>query len=292
MDNKKKKSLNLNKKDKKKLIQRISKEIINSFNKIYWFNITKIIYFYRTYLSKKYKRKNFISLLCISRERAAKLELLLISIKEKTKFKNNIELLILIDNDEPMKKEYIELIKEYKKYFNIELYIRDFQKNTERVNFLVSQSKGNILFNTNDDMQIVTNNWDDKLNKEANKFSNDEGFCIWPYVDINKYKYLHCDFPIISRKWYEDLGYYLYPEFNHFYGDKWNCDLSKINKNFLVTNKIKISNIKREQMIKENDKTFFRTQSTHSKDEQIYLINKKKLFIESKKITIKKLNIF
>lgn len=292
MDDNKKEFLNLPKKKKKNLIQRIYKEIINSFNKIYWFNITKIIYIYRTYFLKKYKRKNFISLLCISRERVNKLELLLLSIKEKTKFKNNIELLILIDKDEPTKNQYIELINKYKKNFTIKLYIENFKKNTERVNFLASQCKGDILFNTNDDMHIETNDWDEELNKEANKFSNDEGFCIWPHVDINKYKYLHCDFPIVSRKWYEDLTYYLYPEFNHFYGDKWNCDLSKINKNFIVTNKVKIRNIKREQMIKENDKTFFRNQSTHKKDEEIYIINKKKLFLESNKINIRKLNIF
>jgi len=136
-------------------------------------------------------------------------------------------------------------------------------------------------------MHISTNNWDNALNNEANKFSNDEGFCIWPDVDINKYKYLHCDFPIINRKWYEDLTYYLYPEFNHFFGDKWNCDISKLNNNFLVTNKVKIKNIKREQMIRENDKTFFRTQSSHNKDNEIYIINKRKLFAESKKITVK-----
>jgi len=186
-----------------------------------------------------------------------------------------------------MKNDYIELINKYKKKFLIKLFIKDFKKNTERVNFLASKSKGNILFNTNDDMHISTNNWDNALNNEANKFSNDEGFCIWPDVDINKYKYLHCDFPIINRKWYEDLTYYLYPEFNHFFGDKWNCDISKLNNNFLVTNKVKIKNIKREQMIRENDKTFFRTQSSHNKDNEIYIINKKKLFAESKKITVK-----
>ena len=287
IEEKKKEFLNLPKKKKKKLIERLSKELSNTFNKIYWFNTTRINYFYRTYLSKKYKRNNFISLLCISRERVKKLELLFISIKEKTKYKNNIELLILIDKDEPMKNQYVELINKYKENFSIKLFIENFKKNTERVNFLASKSKGDILFNTNDDMHIVTNDWDNELNNEANKFSNDEGFCIWPDVDINKYKYLHCDFPIINRRWYEDLTYYLYPEFNHFFGDKWNCDISKINKNFLVTNKVKIKNIKREEMISENDKTFFRTQSSHKKDEEIYILNKEKLYTESKKINIK-----
>ena len=40
-------------------------------------------------------------------------------------------------------------------------------------------------------------------------------------------------------------------------------------------------------MISENDKTFFRTQSSHKKDEEIYILNKEKLYTESKKINIK-----
>ena len=130
IENHKKDFFNREKKKKKNLLKSLTKEILNAYNKIYWYTYTKLKYLLKTYISKKYNRNNFISLLCISRERNQRLDSLLNSINEKTKYKKNIEVLILIDKDEPKKDKYLELINKYKSFFSIELYIEEFKKNT------------------------------------------------------------------------------------------------------------------------------------------------------------------
>ena len=269
---------------KKNIFSSIKKEIITFIGKIYWYGNSKIIYFARTFLTKKDMRNITISILCISRERPKKLKNLLKSISEKTKNQKNIEFLLLIDKDDPEIFDYIKLIEEYKKKINIKFYKSELKINSERINFLAKQSKNEIIFNTNDDMHIETNLWDEILNSEAVKFNRNEPFCIWPNVDINKYKFLHCDFPIINRKWYEILDYLIFPKINHFYGDTWNCEISKRSGKYLISKKIRIFNIKRAQMIAEKDKTFIRLQEKHSKDKEIYLSNKFQLKLDSKKI--------
>ena len=67
----------------------------------------------------------------ISQLKALRITSLTICLKHKCfeKYKNNIELLILIDKDEPMKNQYVELINKYKeKYLNIIDYIIEILK--------------------------------------------------------------------------------------------------------------------------------------------------------------------
>jgi len=153
----------------------------------------------------------------------------------------------------------LNLLNKYKKHFIIKIYINKIIKlNSERINFLAEKSKGDILFSVSDDMIIKTKNWDILIDIESSKFENNSPYCLWPSVDANKYKFLHCAFPIISRKWFDILKYHSYPKFYHFYTDTWICELSKLSGKFLLLKKLFIKTFHPEINKKYADKTYFR----------------------------------
>lgn len=70
----------------------------------------------------------------------------------------------------------------------------------------------------NDDEVWITKGWDRRLNEEADKFPDDI-YCI--YFDDG---YIHdkgCSFPMISRKWFETLGYFTPGIFKFLANDTW-----------------------------------------------------------------------
>jgi hypothetical protein len=203
--------------------------------------------------------KKNISFLCITRERTSGLERLIKNIIKKTKDTSRIEFLCLIDYDDKLKKKYINLLKKYKKHFTIKIYINRIVKfNSERINFLAEKSKGDILFSVSDDMIIETKHWDSLIDLESSKFRVNSPYCLWPSVDANKYKFLHCAFPIISKKWFDILKYHSYPKFYHFYTDTWICELSRLSGNFFLLKKFLIKTFHPETNNKFADKTYFR----------------------------------
>ena len=246
-------------KKKNSSISRINKELNNFSNKIYWKFYCDLKYLFYKIFSKNYNSKKKISILCISRERIAGFERLIKNIIEKTKDISRIEFIFLIDDDDKYKKKYKELFKRYKKYLFIKIYINRIIKfNSERINFLAKKSKGEILFSVSDDMIIKTKHWDSLIDLEASKFKINTPFCIWPSVDANKYKFLHCAFPIISRRWFNILKYHSYPKFYHFYTDTWICELSKLTGKFLLLKNFLIKTFHPENNVKYADKTYFR----------------------------------
>lgn len=107
-------------------------------------------------------------------------------------------------------------------------------------------------------MIIQTNNWDGLIDVESSKFPHNSPYCLWPSVDANKYKFLHCAFPIINRKWFDILKYHSYPKFYHFYTDTWICELSKMSAKFLLLKKLFIKTFHPETNKKYADETYFR----------------------------------
>ncbi len=96
-------------------------------------------------------------------------------------------------------------------------------------------------------------------------------FCLW----INsgqKYNYLHSDFPIVNKEWYNRLGYIGSEYFNFWYQDKWICDLSFRSKKFLVSNKINLFQFSAHSIKEEVDNTHLRNikDDIPNKDLQIW----------------------
>ena len=83
---------------------------------------------------------------------------------------------------------------------------------------------GDILIMGNDDQEYQTQYWDTTLEGEVNKYPDDI-YCAWFEDKINGPK--HCAFPIISRKWYDTVGYFAPGVFNFGYNDTWVYDIAK-----------------------------------------------------------------
>ena len=116
--------------------------------------------------------------------------------------KKRIDLLILLDNDEPEKDSYHQIIRRNNfKDINIKIFTNKFKTNAERFNFLASNSTSNLFMPINDDITFVTKSWDKMIDLEFSKIGNDP-YCLW--INNNqKYKYLHCDFPIVNFNWFK-----------------------------------------------------------------------------------------
>jgi len=213
-------SKNIQLKKKNNIFLRIIKELNNFSNKLYWKFYCDLKYLLHVFFNQKNIIKRNISILCITRERTVGFERLLKNIIKKTEDISRIEFLFLIDYDDKFKKKYKNLFNKYKKYLTVKIYINKIIKlNSERINFLAKKSKGDILFSVSDDMIIETKHWDSLIDLESNKFKDYSPYCLWPSVDANKYKFLHCAFPIISKKWFDILKYHSYPKFYHFYAE-------------------------------------------------------------------------
>lgn len=81
-----------------------------------------------------------------------------------------------------------------------------------------------VLIMGNDDLIYKTKNWDIILKEEIKKFPDDI-YCIWFNDDLMRAS--HCAFPIISKKWYNCLGYFTPGVFHFGYNDTWIWEIGK-----------------------------------------------------------------
>lgn len=244
-------------KHSRSLIQSIIKDVIKGNKRLYWFTFTKIKYFFLSInisFKRKKDRSHKISLLLPSRERSKKFLRLIDSINETCLNKHRIEILLLLDEDDNELNEYKKISTNDKyKILNIKIFIKDLTTHAKRNNFLANNSIGDIIFPINDDIIFKTKNWDIQIDKEFSKINNTP-YSLW----INcgqKYNYLHCDFPLINREWFERLGYVGSEFFEFWYLDTWICDLSFRSKRFLITNKIEVYQYSAHSIKNEVDST-------------------------------------
>lgn len=225
---------------KKKLnfILRIRKEFNKGFLRFYFF-IEVIILKYVLYHSRKenYKKLNTISLLCPSKNRSMKFKRFAESLIKKTNNLSRIELLICFD----LKEEEINLYeKEFLKLENKGVTIKKFFQNLNshalRNNFLAKNSTGSIIFPINDDLIILSSNWDKILDHEFSKNNPSKPLCVWVKCD-RKYKNLdYSAFPVINAAWFNRLGYIVPEYFRFWYLDWWICEVSRLSKHYFLSN--------------------------------------------------------
>ena len=277
------------KKKNRSLFQSIKKDVLKGFIRLFWYIYTTSKYIFLTLRFKIAKKKvnNFkISLLCPTRERSTKFTRLIKSFKDTCHNFSNNEILILLDENDSQIDEYNKIIADdSNKKINIKIFIKNFKSHAERNNFLASKSTGEILFPINDDMIFVSKNWDLSINEEFSKIDASKPYCLW--IDSGKkYRYLHCDFPIINKHWYKTLGYVGSEYFNFWYLDTWICDLSFRSKKFLVSSKIQVSQISANTHENEVDSTHLKNikDGIPEKDYQIWKDTLKNRIIESKKL--------
>ena len=264
-------------KKKRTIFQSIRKDIFKGLKRLYFYLFIKIRYNYITikaYFLKKKKQKYKISLLLPTRERSKKFQRLLISLIDTCEDKNRIEILLLLDEDDKEISEYRKIInKDIFKSLKFSLNIKNLKSHAIRNNYLAKISNGDIFFPINDDMIFLSKKWDKIIDYEFSKLNNDKPNCLWISSKNIKYNYLHCDYPIINRAWYDRLGYIGSEYFNFWYLDSWICDLSLRSGKYLVTTKIKVDQLSANTIVEEIDATHLRNINSDKQHKDLIIWN-------------------
>lgn len=265
------------KKNNKNLFKSIYKEILVFFKKFFWKNFFNIKYLFLTirYFSryKKDANRNIVSILLPSRMRFFKFQRFINSLIIKTLHNSRIEILVLLDDDDPEINLYTKEINEiYIKKLKIKLFINKLETHPKRVNYLAKHSCGDLLLAMNDDVVIITQNWDNILDLEYAKVNSSKPCALW-INSGNKYPYLHCHQPIVNRVWYKKLGYIYSELFNFWYGDTWICDLSKRTNTCLLLKNICFQEFNAQAFPEEADLTYLKNISNNNMEKDIDIWN-------------------
>jgi hypothetical protein len=175
------------------------------------------------------KQKIYVSFLIPTRLRTKLLEKSLISIKKNSIEKNTYEIILCVDDDDI---ETIQWANKNIEQFNLKLIItsrKGYNKLHEYYNIAAKQSSGEWLWLWNDDAEIISKNWDLVLKKYSNRcLILNPGYrenYTYKYRENESFNKFFAQFPILSRKIYEKLGYF--SAWNHAdsYIDKLSKDL-------------------------------------------------------------------
>ena len=163
------------------------------------------------------------SILTPTRNRPANCERFIKSVYNSTKTRKNVEMLFYVDEDDPAIEAYKSLHwhaqKEYEGFKKIEFVFGNPMSVSKSWNIIAERCIGDVLIMGNDDLVYQTDGWDEKLDRELDKYRQDKVYVAWMNDGINGEK--HCAFPIVSREWYECLGRFTPGCFNFGYNDTW-----------------------------------------------------------------------
>ena len=183
-----------------------------------------------------------LSLLCPTRERPALAARYAQSVSNTALYPERCEVLFYVDNDDPKLENYIQIfdtVRESSSLARVGLITGPRKSVSISWNDLASQSEGDILIMGNDDVVFITKGWDVRLEQEAAKYEDDI-YCLF-FQDTEHNNPTFCAFPMVSRKWYETLGYFTPGVFNFQYCDTWISDLAE-----RIKRKRKISDVTME----------------------------------------------
>lgn len=163
------------------------------------------------------------SLILNSRKRPDYLSNFIRSFTKNTKNLKDVEILVRLDDDD------FESLKlaEYRRNFNITFFAGPRPDNLHKsINELALISKGENIFVCNDDIQMLTPDWDEIAINAINKYKEENSILDNIYygktscnsVDRDSSKG-YCSFPIISRESVDTLGFFMYDSFVGLGGD-------------------------------------------------------------------------
>ncbi len=140
-----------------------------------------------------------------------------------------------IDSDDPALGDYKVMNDTYYRFMTT--VVGEPQSVSKSWNVLADlaiRKKFDVLIMGNDDLIYRTKNWDKILDRELKQYP-DEIYCAYMNDMINGPK--HCAFPIVSKKWYETLGYFTPGIFHFGYNDTWVFDIAnKIGRAHYINN--------------------------------------------------------
>lgn len=169
--------------------------------------------------------KHYYTLLCPTRNRPVGAFRYLQSIERTIANPERIEVLFYIDEDDPRLPEYKYLFDSHKTHLNHVDYVVGPRKSVSiSWNDIAEKAIGDVLAMGNDDLIHVTPHWDMKLDDEINKYE-DEIYCLF-FKDLNRSDEA-VTFPIVSRKWYNTLGYFTPGIYGFQYNDTHIADIGR-----------------------------------------------------------------
>ena len=156
-----------------------------------------------------------------SRGRPQLLENAINSIYNNCSYANSIEMLVRVDRDD---KETIHTLNQ-QEHPNLNYFVGDRPNNLQaELNQLAKQSVGDWLFVFNDDVQMLTQNWDIVALEAVAKYKLENG--IKDNILLIKTKDDSADkcgpyssFPIMGRQAFDTLGFFMYENFPGLGGD-------------------------------------------------------------------------
>lgn len=168
-----------------------------------------------------------LSLLCPTRGRPALAARYAQSVNDSAFYPARCEVLFYVDNDDPKFEEYIkvfDVVRINTSLKRVGLITGPRKSVSISWNDLAFQAEGDIFIMGNDDIVFVTRGWDVRLEQEAAKYV-DEIYCLFFHDTVHNNP-TFCAFPMVSRKWYETLGYFTPGVFEFQYNDTWISDLA------------------------------------------------------------------
>jgi len=205
-----------------------------------------------------------ISLLCPTRFRPQLALKLYQTFRDTQDGKN--ELIFCLQKEDPKIKQYLEVFKAN----NItKFFISESMPTSYLWNQMALQAKGDLMTLVGDDVEILTQGWDTKIEEAANKIK--DNIFVLTVDDGRKDKpqgqYMRCPHPTMHRKWLETLGYFVPPFFMHRYLDTYTQSLAlKLNR-FIELPEVVFNHLKFDH---SNDDTGVRSRNWLNYDKYVY----------------------
>ena len=153
-----------------------------------------------------------ISVLIPSRSRPNRAQHVLQSAKETAV--GEFEILFYLNEDDPKLDEYGDVLHH--------AIIGPDQYAPKSWNVLAQQAKGDYLMLCGDDVSFKTKGWNKRIEKA---FPEDRIAMV--SFDDGRPSIGH-PHPVVSREWVDTVGYFLWPEFNHWFVDIWIEDIADL----------------------------------------------------------------
>lgn len=155
------------------------------------------------------------SIILPTRDRPELFKKFLNSVRDKAKWKEKIEILVIVQSDDPEMMDKIDWFREEYKDINIRIWVKEWVRSYASTykNFLSKQAKGKFVISGDDEHIYHTQDWDDvALNKlETFLEGNPHRICFIMPEDNNGTNFTCV--PILSKEAIEVLGYFYHPRF-------------------------------------------------------------------------------
>jgi Aspartyl/Asparaginyl beta-hydroxylase len=173
-----------------------------------------------------------LSLLCPTRGRVPGVATFLRSLERSAVAPGRVEALFYVDADDPdlpaYRSFFADTARRYRRLAGCVLHVGEAVGVPAAWNTLAAAAGGDLLMMANDDQLYVDYGWDVRLEGRVDELAEqhpDEVLCL--YFEAGQYPDGGCDFPIVSRGWYEALGYFTPTIFQQWEVEVWIFDLAR-----------------------------------------------------------------